>query len=134
MHKKKLHLTLTVSLILMITAFISLIVYFIYAYDLTVIPLKIRVASHVGFGIGNEGVDFGTTLPGGTVERTFTLKTKEEARITFYIKGLDFVYVTKDEIYAKPNSVENVGLIAKVDDKMAEGTYEGKLFILAKRI
>jgi len=134
MHRKKLHTSLVVLLALIVIITILCFVYIIYTYDLTTIPLKIRVASHIGFGIGNDGIDFGTVLPGGSVERTFTLKTEEDARITFYISGLDFVYVTKDEIYARPDDVVDVGLIAKVDENMAEGTYEGKLLILTKRI
>lgn len=96
-------------------------------------PIVIQVGDHVGFNVDQQTINFGTALPGSTVEREVVLTTDKDSLITLTIEGLDFVSPHESHFVLEKGKTKRASILATVPKNQPPGGYNGTLIIKERR-
>ncbi|MEM4152570.1 MAG: hypothetical protein QXK80_00395 [Candidatus Pacearchaeota archaeon] len=107
--------------------------YFYKTKQLKVYDMKIKVEPGVvGFNVGTEELNFGTTIPTGSSSRSIVISSNEAVRVLIFFEGRmrNWVNVDKNNFILEGN--ETLTFTALVPANTAYGNYTGKAIVVFK--
>ncbi|MCX8193836.1 MAG: hypothetical protein N3G19_00515 [Candidatus Pacearchaeota archaeon] len=109
--------------------------YFYKTKEIKVYEMKIKVEPGVvGFNVGKEELNFGTTIPTGGSSRNVVVSSEEPVRVLVFFEGQmkNWVNVNKNNFILEGN--ETLTFAAFVPANAAYGNYTGKAIIVFKKL
>ncbi|MBU0898865.1 MAG: hypothetical protein KJ613_03550 [Nanoarchaeota archaeon] len=127
--------------ILFIIIFLSLFIVYFWFFQLPIetktVKMHVLVSNYTGFNLDTDVMYFGSVPGKGSVEKGFNLTNSgnENLIVNIYSEGniSQFVSFSKNNFVLKPDSIDNILVIADIPEGTELGEYSGTLYITFRR-
>lgn len=98
-------------------------------HETVTVPIFLSVGSYGGFHLDGEGVNLGTTVPGGGARRDVFVSGRNGWVIVANVEGADFFTVYPPVQVIQRDEGEPVTVLASVPENQTFGNYTGTLVL-----
>ena len=137
MKRINLILLLIITLLLSITI-ASLIYSFIIIKETKVIHYDFTIGDYIGFNVDNDALHFGTMLKNSQSKKSISITNnyKNSLLVDFRITGdrRELINFKENNLILKSGEEKKFFITVKVPENLEFGTYNGKIFVIFKRV